>query len=81
MGKIGSEMGMVTDTVSDTVSPVSLLVSLTVFGLRKLTTRVFFFRRFLECFPTPRPSPVVAELKLTKEGREVRNPDPCYWRR
>lgn len=67
-GTMGSDTGAVIEMVSDTASPVSQLDSLLALGRRKLTTRVRFLRRLLECFPEPRVSPVVAELRLAKEG-------------
>ena len=70
-GKIGSELGPATEVISDVMSPVSLTVSFVVpvFGRRRFTTRVFFFRdRGFR--PAPRARPFVAEFKLTNDGRD-----------
>ena len=71
---IGSDAAA-TDEVS--LSPDSLTRSSVVFGLRRLTTLVFFFRRCdLECLPAPSPRPLVAECMLTSDGRDGRWPCP-----
>jgi hypothetical protein len=77
----GSDIGAWIDEDSDAESSASLTVSLTVpliaaFFLR-LTTLFFFFRPDFEFLPEPRVRPVVAELRLTKEGLAGRW--PCSW--
>lgn len=72
-GIIGSDIAPGVETVSDAVSPASLVVALVValsFFFRRLTTRVFFFRPVLGCLPAPRANPVVAEFKLMRDGLE-----------
>lgn len=72
VGIRGSDAGTSIDAVSEVSSPASLVASLTgalaeVLRLR-FTTLVFFFRPDFECLPEPRPSPVVAEWRLTRDG-------------
>lgn len=76
VGIKGSEKGASTDAVSVTVSLASLTGALAdtsseVLRLR-FTTRVFFLRPAcdLEFLPEPSDRPVVAECKLTIDGRE-----------
>ena len=70
VGMIGSDAGA-SEEVS--LSPDSLTRSSVVFGLRRLTTLVFFLRMCdLECLPAPSPRPLVAECMLTSEGRDGR---------
>lgn len=79
-GSSGTRIGSGSDTgAADDVSlsPDSLTRSSVVFGLRRLTTRVFFLRMCeRECRPAPSPRPLVAECMLTSEGREGRCPCP-----
>jgi len=68
VGTSGSDSAT-TEEVSLVLS--SLAMSSVVLDFRRLTTRVFFFRRCdRECRPAPRPRPVVAECMLTSDGRE-----------
>lgn len=74
-GRTGSELGATTDALSEVespMSPMSLCVSLSEFGLerRKLTTLFFFLRDMRVFRPAPRARPVVAEFRLTRDGRE-----------
>ena len=72
--KTGSDTGAVEEV---SLSPDSLTRSSVVFGLRKLTTLVFFLRRCdLECLPAPSVRPLVADCMLTSEGLEGKPPWP-----
>ena len=70
----GSEIGPWTEAVSVQRSPASLPDPHSDLARLRLTTLVFFFRPVydLDLVPEPSASPVVAELRLTIDGREGR---------